>query len=298
MTVEQLRFFKTLEEYRNFSVAAEKCFISQSSLSKYIKSLEDEIGGVLLFDRSGKKVELTEAGRDFSLYAGQMLRIYDEMHTAMKKHSHTSMELIEVGSIPVTNHYGLTEVFFAFQKAWPNIRISVEEDNSKPIKDQYETKRLNVVFLRENCLPSGDDYYAFPIIDDRFVLVTAKEHKLAAYGEIDLEMAKEDNFLFLGRHTGMNETCRNECLKAGFIPHGQDMNVRSSTIENLVAHGQGVALMMQKSIEFFHDDRVAIIPYHDAATIRIMLVVRKKAMTDAISAFVEYVRDSYGRLED
>ena len=74
MNIDQLKYFVSVVENKNFSVAAEECFISQSSLSKNIKALEEELGNIQLLDRSGKKVIVTEAGNSFYKYAQNMLK--------------------------------------------------------------------------------------------------------------------------------------------------------------------------------------------------------------------------------
>jgi DNA-binding transcriptional LysR family regulator len=82
MEIQQLKYFLGVVEHKYFTSAAAEFCISQSSLSKHIKSLEDELQ-VKLLDRSTRSVKLTEAGSDFFTYATQIVETYNEMQTMM-----------------------------------------------------------------------------------------------------------------------------------------------------------------------------------------------------------------------
>ncbi|MFV0528964.1 MAG: LysR family transcriptional regulator [Lachnospiraceae bacterium] len=295
MTIEQLQYFMAIAKLKNFSTAAEECFISQSSLSKQIKALEQELGRVELFDRNTKKLEITYAGKEFYISAEKILSEYQKMMNTMKKYEQGHTEVLNVGTIPVMNHYGLTDMFFGFQEYYTNIRLRVTEANSVPIIEEFTKRKIDIAFLRNNYLPIGD-FKTYPLVDDQLVLVTNYANWLAKYDKIDLKEAENEKFLFLGNNTGMYESCRQACSRAGFVPREQVLDVRSSTIKNLVANGQGVSLMMYQSIKYMDDPRIKIIHLEEPCSINLTLIVRKDAMTDAVSAFIEYVTDSFDKL--
>ena len=295
MTIEQLQYFMAIVKYKNFSTAAEECYISQSSLSKQIKALEQELGGVELFDRNTKKLDITYAGKEFYISAEKILMEYHKMMNTMKKYTVGHTEVLNIGTIPVMNHYGLTDIFFQFQEYYSNIRLHIVEANSVPIIEEFTKGKIDIAFLRDNYLPVGD-YTIYPLVDDELVLVTNYSHWLAKFDEIDLKEAENEKFLFLGNNTGMYESCRKACVKAGFVPREQVLDVRSSTIKNLVANGQGVSLMMYQSIKYMNDSRIKIIRLREPSIINLSLIVRNGTITDAVSTFIEFVTDSFGKL--
>lgn len=85
MTIAQLQYFLTIRKYLSFSNAADELCITQSAISKQIKSLEGELN-TLLFDRRTRTISLTPAGEEFVLYAEKILANYNEMMSNMKKH--------------------------------------------------------------------------------------------------------------------------------------------------------------------------------------------------------------------
>lgn len=78
ITIEQLKYFLAVEKYKNFSVASYELCISQSSLSKQIKALENELD-TILFDRTTRNITLTDTGKDFLIYAKNSIKSYDNI---------------------------------------------------------------------------------------------------------------------------------------------------------------------------------------------------------------------------
>lgn len=298
MNIDQLKYFVSVVENKNFSIAAEECFISQSSLSKNIKSLEEGLGNIQLFDRSRKKVVVTEAGNAFYKYAQSMLEEYHTMRREMRRFSEDSREVIHVGAIPVINDYGLTDVFHEFQNVYPNIQIQLVEDNSIPIVERFDKKLIDIAFLRDNYLPKETDSFdRYLLAEDELVLVVNRNHPLANRKEVSLIEAREDTFLFLSTKSGMYQSCHRQCEKSGFEPQERVLDVRGSTIRNLVAQGQGVSLMMYRSVKNACDDRICMIHLKNPIIIGLTLTVRKNMNSDAVNTFTEYVCDSYGKLD-
>lgn len=78
ITIEQLKYFLAVEKYKNFSVASYELCISQSSLSKQIKALENELD-TILFDRTTRNITLTDTGKEFLIYAKNSIKSYDNI---------------------------------------------------------------------------------------------------------------------------------------------------------------------------------------------------------------------------
>lgn len=298
MNIDHLKYFISVVDNKSFSIAAEECYISQSSLSKYIKALEKELDNVQLLDRSGKKVIVTEAGKSFYKYAQNVLEDYRAMRKDMRKYGQGIREVLQIGTIPVINDYELTDVFHSFQSVYPRIQLNLIEDNSTPIIELYDKKIIDIAFLRDNYLPKDSSTYnKYLLAEDKLVLIVNRDHPLADKDIIDLKEAKDEMFLFLSKKTGMYQSCHIQCERSGFEPKETVLDVRSSTIRNLVARNQGVSLMMYQSVKNIEDNRIRLIQLIDPITIGLVLIIRKNLNSDAVSTFLEYVCDSYGRLD-
>nr|WP_216691268.1 LysR family transcriptional regulator [Enterococcus innesii] len=113
MDTQIISDFITLTKYKNYSLAAEECYISQSTLSKRIKRLEHQLG-VPLFERTTKSVELSEYGEVFKPYAEKMLSLenecFQELHSMLPKNQNTLI----IGAIPSLAKYHLTDLITKF----------------------------------------------------------------------------------------------------------------------------------------------------------------------------------------
>lgn len=113
ITIEQIQYFLAVKQFNSFSNAANELCISQSSLSKQIKSLENELD-TLLFERTSRSTKLTPAGEDFFIYAQKFLDDYNNIFIEMKKHSLSNKNTLNIGTIAVLTQYGLTSTLAEF----------------------------------------------------------------------------------------------------------------------------------------------------------------------------------------
>ena len=121
MNFNQLRYFVAIVKHGSFWSAALEEYISQSSLSKQIKALETELG-VVLFNRTGNKITLTEAGQCFYDYALQLLETKNEMHQELMAFEDTPIEEVKFASIPIVSSYKISTLLSEFQKVNKNRR--------------------------------------------------------------------------------------------------------------------------------------------------------------------------------
>ena len=104
MTFNQLLYFQTVSEYENYHKAAEKLYLSQPSLSRSISSLEKELG-VMLFEKQGRGIVLTKAGRLFQEYTERILSECEVAKTKMNEIA-SGHGYIDIGYIfPLASHY-------------------------------------------------------------------------------------------------------------------------------------------------------------------------------------------------
>lgn len=115
MDINYICEFSVLAETCSYMEAADQLFISQSALSRHIKSLEEELG-VQLFDRSTWKVSLSRYGAVFLPFARQIAATRYEYETALAAAQNACHGNIRIGTIPVMSHYQITDLLAEFQK--------------------------------------------------------------------------------------------------------------------------------------------------------------------------------------
>ncbi|WP_333662537.1 LysR substrate-binding domain-containing protein [Chishuiella changwenlii] len=175
MELRQLKYFLKAKELLNFTSAAEELYISQSTLSQQIKQLEIELG-VPLFDRIGKRIVLTQAGEEFSVYAKKSLDKSKEGFLAMQ-----DLRELKSGKLEIGVSYGLRLTLLAalksFTSKFPSIQIQITFNTTQTLIHLLEESKLDFI------LTFKDDFYYTnleytPLFSSKMSFVTTKENDL------------------------------------------------------------------------------------------------------------------------
>lgn len=126
MTLQQLEYVTAVAQWGSFVTAADKCFVTQPTLSMQVKKLEDE-AGILLFDRSRQPVALTDAGKIFVEQARVVLREQKRLKEVVAAAKGDIAGELRIGIIPTLAPYLLPLFAYAFTDAFPNVRLSIDE---------------------------------------------------------------------------------------------------------------------------------------------------------------------------
>ncbi len=176
MELRHLRYFIALAGSLNFTRAAERLHVTQSTLSHQIKQLEDEVG-TPLFERVGKRVALSEAGDEFLHHATKALREIDLGLGALRRSGSDVAGELRIGSTHTFNLGFIPECIASFQKTHPQVKVVVEELSADQIATglQQGTLDLGIAYR-----PSAPGTLQFePLYNEEMVLVVAKGHPLA-----------------------------------------------------------------------------------------------------------------------
>ena len=143
MDIRHLTYFIEVAKYKSFTKASKSLHLSQSTLSKVVKSLEEELN-VELIDRSAKKIELTEAG-EIVLAEGEMIM---ESLNDLSIHLYDLMNLkkgkIKIGIPPIIGFLFFPKIIKGFNNLYPDIKIKIFEDDSKKVKQEVRDGILDL----------------------------------------------------------------------------------------------------------------------------------------------------------
>ena len=291
MTIQELKLFLAVHKYMNFSIAAYESDISQSSLSKHIKSLEQELY-VNLFDRSTRKIAMTPAGQELLSFAQNIVDEYELMITALKSYS-GGKKAIRLKSIPVLSQYDIADMIAAFEKKYPNLELHLIEKDTKYVMHSLESPDTDLVIVRTG-MNDLENYVCYPLLQDELCLVTRHTHPLAKYQKVNLREARDEEFILLDANSRLVNYCQDICLKAGFIPKTKHIEIRLETIHHLIKKDMGVSLMMRKVAEYFNDPEIKIISLVENPVLPLSLVTHKGKQPPEVRTFIEFALNYYG----
>ncbi|RCW16634.1 LysR family transcriptional regulator [Streptococcus gallolyticus] len=296
MELNHVKEFIALTKTENYLEAAENLFISQSSLSKHIKSLEAELG-TTLFDRTTRQVKLNEAGKVFLKYAQRLIDVQHQCHTALINLKEAEEQSLIIGTIPLMASYGITDMLIDFKKANVKINLSIIEGETEQLKQKLRNDDCDLIFIRrlsgqKEVIEDLDDFAVIPFTTDHLVAVLPNEHPLANQALIDLSELKNEEFLFLPPHSVMYNISLQACRQAGFTPSIAYTGKRAENIIDLVSKGMGISLLMAKPISYINTrNLVKLVPVLPHIETEIVIYYKKSALlSKAASHFLEFVQ--------
>lgn len=288
MKIRQVQYVLAVAEAGSFTEAAHKLYLSQSSLSKQIIALEEELG-TPLFDRSRRKVELTRAGAIFLKHA----RTLDETYLAMMSElsAHREAPAVSILAIPVIAQYGIPAYLVQFRDAHPDLHITLEEREAISILPALSDHESDLAIVRDNYLDARR-FDSQVIARDRMLVAVAKAHYLAHRPSVSLPELADENLITVGQASLLQELTLEACRQAGFEPRISYVSLRVESILGLVASNSGIALIMEKI--FNHSKHLGVIGIPLEETIGSNVVLawpRKGRLTMPARAFIDFVKE-------
>ncbi|CAP43222.1 LysR substrate-binding domain-containing protein [Bordetella petrii] len=177
MELRHLRYFIALAGSLNFTRAAERVHVTQSTLSHQIRQLEEEIGQ-RLFDRVGKRVVITAAGETFLAYAARALREIDQGLSELKQSAASLTGELRVGTTHTFNQSFIPDCMARFLQHHPTVRVIIEELAADAIAARLEAGQLDLGVAYRPESTSGLQFE--PLFNEELVLVVSAAHPLAA----------------------------------------------------------------------------------------------------------------------
>ncbi len=218
MTVEQMREFVTLAEERNYLVAADMLYSTQATLSRHIMAMEGELG-FALFNRSTKKIELTQEGGRFLVYARRAVKLMDdcmaELNWAKRSMSHT----LTVGYNALVTFYGFTERLTRFLSANTQEPVKMVEDDTDVLIRDCLNGSCDLAFLQEDPFSPPEGLDRLRIASDTLVAVLPSGHPLASRESLALSELAGEDFAFGIEDKAPASVFIEACRRAGFNPH-------------------------------------------------------------------------------
>jgi DNA-binding transcriptional LysR family regulator len=250
MELTHLRYFIAVAEELHFGRAAEKMHIAQPPLSQQIKRLEDELD-VKLFNRSSRRVELTEAGRIFLPEARAIIQRADEACSTLYKLAKGKSGYFAVAfSEPAINTF-LPGAIKEFMEKYPDVQLSLNELGILEQFHALDEKRIHLSFMR----PFGHDTEAYSkrlIMSERYLTALPAGHKLCSEAFITLDMLKDEPLILFPRSKHPHLRSRfDECFHdCGFEPMViEEMSSKHTTL-SFVAAGVALTLVPESSMVY------------------------------------------------
>lgn len=240
MTLTELRYVVAVAEARHFGQAAERCFVSQPSLSASVKNLEEELG-VKLFERGKRGVFLTEAGEQIVAQARRALEEAERVKTVARQGRDPLKGVLRLGIIHTIAPYLLPELVRALRRITPDMPLDVEENTTANLDRMLKAGELDAVIL---ALPyEGPGIETVPLYEETFRVAAPANHALARKKSIAVEDLDAGELLLLPVGHCFRDQVLDACHEFSRPPEAGRQGNSLETLRSMVASGLGVTVL-------------------------------------------------------
>lgn len=240
MELHQLRYFTAVAELENFTRAAKHCHVSQPSLSQQVIKLEQELGQPL-FERLGRKIRLTDAGRTLYDRAVRILAAVREARSSVDAVSDWKEAAVSVGAILTVAPYLLPGVLGRFRKKFPKSQVTVHEGFTAELVRACLTGELDLAVV---ALPISDERLVVePLFTEELLLAVPARDVPWSVRKPTLESLGRLPFVLLDEMHCLGDQIVRFCQHRDCLPAVTCKTAQLLTVQQMVGLGQGVSLV-------------------------------------------------------
>ncbi|HWI63385.1 MAG TPA: LysR family transcriptional regulator [Symbiobacteriaceae bacterium] len=248
MNISRLRTFLTLAECLSFTEAAEQLYCSQPSVSMQIQGLEQELG-FLLFDRIGKRLYLTEQGKEFRPYAEQIVNLLHSAKEHIQESANLARGTLSFGASNFVGTYLVPPILRRFHDRFPAVKIQMHITSSRTLVTMLEANKVDFLLVSDQIPFDETHYQSTTFHQDELVLIASPEHRLASRRVCELQDLLPETLILKPQHSATRSF-----LESKFQEHGAAFeNVMEisnhEAIKQAVIHGLGVSLVSKYSVQ-------------------------------------------------
>jgi len=246
MEFNQLRYVCAIAETGSFSRAAERCHVAQPSLSQQVLKLEEDLGAKL-FDRLGRSIRLTEAGRAFLPHARSILHQMEAARAGVEDKRTDVRGSVGAGIIPTVAPYLLPRYTASFAKKYPEARLRIIEETTPVLVESLRNLSIDLAVL---ALPlRHKEFQLFPLRTEPLFAVLPKDHSRAAQKSLALKDLRGEPFVMLRDGHCFRDLSISTCARAHVTPRIVFESGQFSSLLGMVAAGIGVSLVPEMAID-------------------------------------------------
>jgi LysR family transcriptional regulator, hydrogen peroxide-inducible genes activator len=242
MTITQLRYVLAVAEYRNFTVAADKCFVTQPTLSMQIQKIEEELS-VLIFDRSKKPIHITDIGQKIINQAKNIVNEADRIQDIVEQQKGFIGGEFRLGIIPTVMPTLLPMFLSNFVHKYPKVKLIIEELNTDEIIIRLNNGKLDAAIAATPLLE--EKIKEIVLYFEPFVAYIPENHQNFSKSEIEVDDLNVDEILLLQDGHCFRDSILNIC-KIDSFSDKNTFKIESGSFETLIKladEGLGITLL-------------------------------------------------------
>jgi LysR family transcriptional regulator, low CO2-responsive transcriptional regulator len=288
LTLRQLRVFEAVANHLSYSRAAEALHLTQPAVSMQIKQLE-ESAGLPFFEQLGKKIHLTEAGKEFRRYCRNILDQLTEAENVLAEMKGVDRGKLAISVATTASHF-VTQLLAEFCKRYPKVSVSLNVANREALLSHLAQNEMDMVVMGKP--PESLDLQATSFMENPLVIIAAINHPLAHGANIPLNRLQEETFLVREQGSGTRIAMERFFTEQGIrLTTGTEMSTNEA-IKQAVQAGMGLGILSLHTVALeLEAKRLAVLDVQSFPIMRDWYVVHRKGkrLTASAQTFKEFL---------
>jgi len=290
MDLKQIRAFISVANSLNFTKAAQELYMTQSSVSKLIKSLEDELGTPLFY--RNPKTELTEIGKSIYKKGINIISLMDSIPLEVENYYELSKGEIKIGIPPLTGSSFFPKIIGEFNSRYPNVEIQLFESGSKQIEHKLEGGELDIGIMVPDPI-MNHIYDSIDFVRSPLLVVVNKNNNLAHKKIIKFEELKNEKFVLFQEDFRLYDNIIERCKLNNFEPYIICKSSQREFIAEMVASDVGIAFLPEITCMETKKKNIVFIPLEEPSIyLELSITWRKdRYLSHASKEWIKFAAD-------
>ncbi len=245
ITLRQLRVFEAVARHLSYTKASQELHLSQPAVSMQVRQLEDDVG-IPLFEKLGKKTELTEAGRELFHYSRSINRSLLELEEVMQSLKGVSSGCLHLAVASTVNYFA-PRLLAVFHQRYPGIAPRLDVTNREALVRLLENNSVDLALM--GLPPTEVEVESEAFMENPLVVIAPPTHPLVGESEIPLARLAQETFVMREAGSGTRQAMERFFKEQGMpIRHGMQMT-RNEAVKQAVRSGLGLSVVSLHTIE-------------------------------------------------
>ena len=288
VTLRQLQVFETVARHLSHSRAAKELYLSQPAISMQLKQLEQSVG-LPLFEQAGKKIHLTDAGREMLHYSRSISQQLQEMAAVFDE-----MKVLERGHLDIsvvsTANYFMPQLLAKFCQQHPKIQVRLHVANRDTVLQQLAENRTDLAIMGQP--PEGIEMLAQSFMKNPLVVIAPPHHPLRKLKRVKIKRLEQESFLLREQGSGTRDAMERFFAGHGIrLRAGMEMGTNEA-IKQAVQAGMGLGILSLHSVELeLETGRLAVLNVEHFPIVRHWYITHRKnkRLSTAAQAFKKFL---------
>lgn len=273
MDLNQLETFISVSNHLSFTKASEELFITQSSVSKIIKSLEEELGAQLFYRTP--EIRLTDVGKELYKHSVDIISLIDNIPSELENLTNLKRGKIRIGIPPIIGSSFFPAIIGRFKEKYPGIEITLVEVGSKIIEEELNSGNLDVGIIC-SYPEQRQSFEISKLLQSELLVGIHKDNPLAAKDELSFGDLANENFVLFNKDFSLYDSIIDSCNRHGYMPKIICNSSQKDFIIEMIAARMGVTCLPQITCENVNNPEIRFIPMKDPKIYLNLMMVWKK----------------------